>query len=120
MPPASRPVNAALSDSRARPGALAARCEALEDQLEVAWADLRARAELRRLQNLLLGSRWFALGRLLGRVRPIHQAGGKSAEDKLDQLRGRIRRSPWLALGSRMGSRLVREAILRAGHAPRV
>lgn len=104
-PDLARPTNAALADARARPGALAARCEVLEAQLEGAGADIQARAEVRRLQNLLLGSRWFALGRLLGQVRPLHQAGGKSAGEKLDRLRERVRCSPWLALGRRLGSR---------------
>ena len=110
----THPTNAALADARARPGALAARCEALEMQLEAARADIRARAELRRLQNLLLGSRWFALGRLLGRVRPIYQAGGKSAEEKLATLRQRLAHSAWLALAGRLGSRSAREITRRA------
>lgn len=113
-PDLARPANAALADARARPGALAARCEALEAQLEAARADVRARAELRRLQNLLLGSRWFALGRLLGQVRPLHRAGGKSAEEKLARLRGRVRQSRWLALGRSLGSRSSKQAMTRA------
>ena len=113
-PELADPTNAALADARARPGALATRCEALEAQLERAGADIRARAEVRRLQNLLLGSRWFALGRLLGQVRPLHQAGGKSAEEKLNKLRDRVRRSPWLALGRRLGSRSAEALAARA------
>ena len=78
-------------------------------QLEAARADIRARAELRRLQNLLLGSRWFALGRLLGQVHPIYQAGGKSAEEKLTTLRKRLSHSAWLALAGRLGSSSAKE-----------
>ena len=51
------------------------------------------------------GSRWFALGRLLGLVRPITKAGGKTGEEKLSILRGRVSRSPWLRLGESWGFR---------------
>lgn len=99
---------------------LAERTTGLAQQLEAARADIRARAELRRIQNLLLGSRWFALGRLLNRVRPLHQAGGKGAEEKLSRLQQRVRDSPWLALGRRVGSRSAEAIVLRSKtHEPR-
>lgn len=105
--------NPTLADARAHPAALAERCAVLEAQLEAARADVRARAELRRLQTLLLHSRWYAFGRLLGRVRPIYRAGGKTAEEKLETLRERLRHSPWLKLGSRSGSHAAKELLQR-------
>ena len=84
-------------------GGLADKFYALKAQLSAARASARPWAEYRQLQAALLGSRWFALGRLLGLVRPITKAGGKTGAEKLTILRGRISRSPWLGLGRMLG-----------------
>lgn len=96
--------NVALADARAHPAALAERVERLEGQFAKTLADRQALAELRRLHALLLGSRWFALGRLLGQVRALHRAGGKTPVEKLAVLRDRLPRSRWLRLGRSLRS----------------
>ena len=74
----------------------------LKAQLSATRADLRPWTEYRQIQAALLASRWFALGRLLGCVRPIVRAGGKTAPEKLAILRQRIVASRWLKLGQRL------------------
>ena len=75
----------------------------LKAQLSAARTDQRPWTEYRQLQASLLGSRWFALGRLLGRVQPIVRAGGKTAPEKVAVLRQRISSSGWLRFGKRLG-----------------
>ena len=75
----------------------------LKAQLSGVRADARPWMEYRQLQESLLDSRWFALGRLLGRARTITHAGGKTAPEKLTILRERIAASRWLRLGRRLG-----------------
>ncbi len=94
-----------------RPGAaslepasgLADRFYKLKAQLSGVRADARPWMEYRQLQESLLDSRWFALGRLLGRARAITHTGGKTAPEKLTILRERIAASRWLHLGRRLG-----------------
>ena len=78
---------------------LADKFYALKAQLSASRADLRPWTEYRQLQATLLASRWFAFGQLLGWVRPITRAGGKTAPDKLTILRQRVVSSSWLRLG---------------------
>ena len=75
----------------------------LKAQLSAARSDLRPWSEHRQIQAALLASRWFALGRLCGWVRPIVRAGGKTAPEKLAILRQRIAASGWLRLGRKIG-----------------
>lgn len=82
---------------------LADKFYALKAQLSAARTDLRPWHEYRQLQAALLGSRWFALGQLLGSVRPITKAGGKTAPEKVAILRERIAASRWLHLGRKLG-----------------
>ena len=77
----------------------------LKAQLSGLRTDARPWMEYRQLQTALLDSRWYALGRLLGRARAITQAGGKTAPEKLTVLRERIAASRWLRLGHRLGVR---------------
>ena len=96
------------SSTDAAPGpasGLADRFYRLRAQLSGARADARPGLEYRRLQNALLESRWYALGRLLGCVRALTQASGKTAPEQLMDLRGRIAASRWLRLGHRLGIR---------------
>ena len=58
---------------------LAEKFYGLKSQLSVLRTDQRPWTEYRQLQGALLASRWFALGRVLGYVRPIVRAGGKTA-----------------------------------------
>ena len=75
----------------------------LKAQLSALRTDQRPWTEYRQLQSALLASRWFALGRVLGYVRPVVRAGGKTAPEKLAVLRDRIAASGWLRLGKRLG-----------------
>ena len=86
-------------------GGLADRFYQLRAQLSGVRADARPWMEYRQLQTALLDSRWYALGRLLGRARTITQAGGRTAPEKLTALRERIAASRWLRLGHRLGVR---------------
>ncbi len=83
----------------------------LKAQLSAARASARPWAEYRQLQAALLGSRWFALGQILGIVQPITKAGGKTGADKLAILRQRVSRSPWLQLGRRLGVPSARKLV---------
>ena len=76
----------------------------IKAQLSALRTDQRPWTEYRQLQSALLASRWFALGQLLGYVRPILRAGGKTAPEKLTVLRRRIASSKWLRLGKWLGS----------------
>ncbi len=84
-------------------GGLADKFYTLKAQLSAARNSSRPWAEYRQLQAAMLGSRWFALGQLLGMVQPITRAGGKTGAEKLAILRERVTRSPWLRLGNRLG-----------------
>ena len=75
----------------------------LKGQLSAARTDQRPWTEYRQIQTALLGSRWFALGRLVGYVQPVVRAGGKTAPEKLAVIRQRIAASGWLRLGKRLG-----------------
>ena len=86
-------------------GGLADKFYQLKAQLSGVRADARPWMEYRQLQTALLESRWYALGRLLGRARAITQAGGRTAPEKLTALRERIAASRWLRLGHRLGVR---------------
>ena len=100
-------VNArAPVDSQPEPASgLADRFYRLKAQLSGARADARPGLEYRQLQNALLESRWYALGRLLGRARSLTRASGKTAPEQLTDLRARIAASRWLRLGHRLGMR---------------
>lgn len=76
----------------------------LKAQLSAVRASARPWAEYRQIQAVLLESRWFALGRLLGLTRPVNRAGGSTAPEKLALLRERLSSSQWLRLGSKIGS----------------
>ena len=82
---------------------LAEKFYGLKAQLSAARTDQRPWTEYRQIQAALLGSRWFALGRLLGYTRPITRAGGKTASEKLAVLRIRIATSGWLRFGRKLG-----------------
>ncbi len=82
---------------------LAHRFYQLKTQLSNVRADARLWMEYHQLQESLLDSRWFALGRLLGRARAIALPGGNTASEKLTTLRERIAASRWLRLGRRLG-----------------
>lgn len=84
-------------------GGLADKFYELKAQLSATRNGARAWAEYRQLQAALLGSRWFALGGVLGQVRAVTRAGGKTGPEKLAILRERVTRSPWLQLGRRLG-----------------
>ena len=75
----------------------------LKAQLSSLRADARPGTEYRQFQAALLASRWYALGRFLGVVRPIPEAGGQTAPEKLEGLRERTAASRWLRLGRRLG-----------------
>ncbi len=77
----------------------------LKGQLSAVRAGARPWAEYRQVQSELLESKWFALGRLLGLMRPVHRLGGETVQDKLARLRERVRTSRWLRLGNRLGVR---------------
>ena len=89
----------------------------LKGQLSAARTDQRPWTEYRQIQSALLGSRWFALGRLLGYVQPIVRAGGKTAPEKLAVLRQRITDSCWLRLGRKLGIPSA-SRLLKLGHSP--
>ncbi len=63
----------------------------------------RAEAEYARLQQQLLASRWFALGRAFGFTRDISSMEPSNAQSKLALLRKRLINSTWLKLGRRLG-----------------
>lgn len=88
---------------------------ALKAQLSLARAAGQPWNEYRQLQAALLGSRWFALGRLLGCTRAINKAGGKTAQEKLAILRERVGASKWLRAGKRLGSASARGLLALAG-----
>ena len=75
----------------------------IKAQLTAIRTEQRPWTEYRQLQHALLASRWFAVGRVLGYVRPILRAGGKTAPEKLAVLRQRIAASQWLQLGKNLG-----------------
>ncbi len=87
---------------------------ALKAQLSLARAAGQPWQDYRQLQAALLGSRWFALGRLLGCTRAINKAGGKTAQEKLSILRERVGASRWLRTGRRLGSSSARALIAMA------
>ncbi len=82
---------------------LADKFYALKAQLSSVRGTARQWAEYRQMQTILLGSRWFALGRLLGATRAITRAGGKTGSDKLAIVRERLAASWWVRMGSRLG-----------------
>jgi glycosyltransferase involved in cell wall biosynthesis len=96
-------------------GGLADKFYALKAKLSEAREAVRPWNEYRQLQAALLGSRWFALGRLLGQTREINKAGGKTAPEKLAILRKRIAHSHWLQLGKRWGSASAEQLLAMAG-----
>lgn len=87
---------------------------ALKAQLSLARAAGQPWNDYRQLQAALLGSRWFALGRLLGCTRAINKAGGKTAQEKLSILRERVGASKWLRAGRRLGSASARSLLAMA------
>ena len=98
-------THGAATSSLGPASGLADRFYQLKAQLSGVRADARPWMEYRQLQTALLDSRWYALGRLLGRARAITQGGGKTAPQKLTDLRERIAASRWLRLGHRLGMR---------------
>jgi glycosyltransferase involved in cell wall biosynthesis len=94
---------------------LADKFYALKAQLSETRASLRPWNEYRQIQTAMLGSRWFALGKLLGATTAINKAGGKTAPEKLAILRKRILRSGWLRLGRRLGSPSAARLLTMAG-----
>ena len=83
----------------------------LKAQLSAVRSGARPWAEYRQIQAVLLESRWFALGRVLGLTRPVNRAGGKNAPEKLALLRERSLASRWLRLGNRLGSSSARRLL---------
>jgi glycosyltransferase involved in cell wall biosynthesis len=82
---------------------LADKFYALKAQLSSVRATARQWAEYRQMQAVLLSSRWFALGRLLGATRPVTEAGGKTGAEKLGIVRARLVNSGWVSLGCKLG-----------------
>ena len=93
-------------------GGLADRFYRLKAQLSGARADARPGLEYRQIQNALLASRWYALGRLLGRARSLTRASGKTAPEQLTDLRERIAASRWMRLGHLLGIRSATQLIV--------
>ena len=100
---------------------LADKFYALKAQLSAARSDQRPWTEHRQLQAALLGSRWFALGRLLGLVNRVVRAGGKTGPQKITILSERVAANRWLRLGRRLGSPSARRVLelSRAASKPR-
>jgi glycosyltransferase involved in cell wall biosynthesis len=95
--------NKAIVNMQGADASLADKFYALKAQLSSVRAAARAWAEYRQMQATLLGSRWFALGRLLGATRPITRAGGKTGAEKLAIVRERLAASGWMRLGCALG-----------------
>ncbi len=83
----------------------------LKAQLSAVRSGARPWAEYRQIQAVLLESRWFALGRVLGLTRPVNRAGGRNAPEKLALLRERLSTSRWLWLGNWLGSSSARRLL---------
>ena len=93
---------------------LADKFYALKAQLSAARSDQRPWTEHRQLQTALLGSRWFALGRVLGLVNAVTRAGGKTGQEKLAILRERVVANRWLRLGRTLGIPSARRLLVAA------
>ena len=70
--------------------------------LRSAW-ERRAEAECSRLQQHLLASRWFAIGRAFGFTRDIASHEVATGEARLALLKKRLINSTWLKLGRALG-----------------
>jgi glycosyltransferase involved in cell wall biosynthesis len=84
---------------------LSQRVETLRGEREKLAADRAELDALARLRATLAGSRWVALGNLLGQTRALHANTGSTPSEKLAALRAACASSAWLRLGARLGSR---------------
>lgn len=83
---------------------LSQRLDAMKDE-KTKWAQERdAWNELLPLKQKLLGSRWVALGALLGFGKELRKNEGKGPVEKLQKLKEACARSGWLKLGAKLGS----------------
>ncbi|MBL9114324.1 MAG: glycosyltransferase family 2 protein [Verrucomicrobiaceae bacterium] len=63
-----------------------------------------ALSELSRVRHALQGSKWIALGRLLGTTSKLQRQDGKNPMEKLDRLKKACAESSWIKLGIRLGA----------------
>lgn len=83
---------------------LSRRVDALREEKEKWQAEKESAAELLKLKQSLLSSRWVAWGAAVGFGRDLLRNDGKTSAEKLQRLREIIQRSGWLKLGAAVGS----------------